>query len=218
MHPGGGCPAAAETFDRRYVLWARDGALYAAQFLNGTVSTPRRVGEMPTLFDGDRLRGLQAGSDGARLYAFWNITRANGNDETWFTSGAPGADTWQPPRRLTVAPEVGTSFETTFNTGRTAVAASERVDGMAAAWAAPLRTPNAPLPVAVQVNREALGVVYLQAGEVVGWQRVVSTSPLLGAPELQTDRDRHLYLAWSAPLDIGTAQMQVTATRRLSEN
>lgn len=216
MRLGGGCPVAVATFSGRYLLWMRGDDLYAAPFRNGAISEPRIVGEMPALFDGDRLRSLRGGSDGTRLYAFWNITRANGDHETWLASGTPDTITWDKPRRLVIAPDANTPFETTFNTGKTA-AASGAVGGINAAWASPLRTVNDPLAVAVQVDNVALGVVYLRGGDAVGWQRVVSTNPLLGAPELQTDVNRHLYLAWSEPLDTGVARMQVTSTRHLNE-
>ncbi len=219
--PGGGCPTAVQTLRGRYVLWIADGNLHTAPFFNGFVSTTRQVGQVPTLRDSDRLRSLRGGSDGDRVYAFYNITRADGTDETWFASGTPERpETWNAPRRLTVIPDAGTGFETTLNTGQT-FAATEGVGGRSAAWVAPMRGVTGVLPVAAEVQTQAgttLAVIYLQDGDVVGTQQIAPVRPLLGTPALRIDRDRHLYLAWSEPSDIGAAHLRITATRQLTNS
>ncbi len=210
-----GCPVAVPTLDERYLLWETANDLHLARYTSGYLTDEMIVSQRPTLFDGDRLRSLRGGSDGDYVYAFWNITRAGGVDETWYTRGRPDDPNWPAPIRLTALPSETESFVTTFNTGQTA-AASEGVGGAVLAWAAPLRSVTDVLPVAVEINGGALGVVYLQGGAVVGVQQVIATRPLLGAPELQTDQNRHLYLAWTEPSDLGAAQLRVTATRALT--
>jgi hypothetical protein len=211
---GGGCPVAVPTLDERYLLWGTANNLHLTRYTSGYLTDEMTVSRTPTLFDGDRLRSLRGGSDGAVVYAFWNITRAGGADETWYTAGQPTDPDWPAPIRLTALADDAEPFETTFNTGRTA-AASEGLSGPGLAWAAPLRGVTEVLPVAVEINGSALGVVYLRGGAVVGVQQVIATRPLLGVPELQTDRDRHLYLAWAAPSDVGGAQIRLAATRPL---
>jgi hypothetical protein len=83
---------------------------------------------------------------------------------------------------------------------------------LAPAWASPLRGITTLLPLAVWVDG-ALGVLYLDAGEVVGYQRVVDVPGLLAPPALRLDRDRHLYLAWTEPLPVGAAALRMTTTR-----
>ncbi|MEO1441730.1 MAG: hypothetical protein AAFV33_15130, partial [Chloroflexota bacterium] len=105
-------------------------------------------------------------------------------------------------------------YHTTLNTGIT-FAATESAGGFTAAWTAPLRGVTGVLPVAAEVNGDRLSILYLQGGAVVGYQEVLPTRPLLGSPELQLDTDRHLYLAWSEPTDVGAARMKLTSTRDL---
>jgi hypothetical protein len=171
---------------------------------------------MPALRNADRLRSLRAGSDGERLYAFWNINRADGTDETWFASGLPENE-WANPRRLTAAPDETMRFDTTLNTGIT-YAASESAGGLQAAWAAPIRGITGVLPVAAEVNSDRLSMIYLQNGGVVGYQEILPVRAMLGVPELQLDVNRHLYLAWAEPTDVGAAQIKVTSTRDLRNN
>jgi len=57
-----------------------------------------------------------------------------------------------------------------------------------------------------------LGVLYWQAGEIVGYQAVAPVDLLIGAPTLTTNRDRHLYLTWSYPSAAGYADLLLTST------
>ncbi|MEM6283428.1 MAG: hypothetical protein AAF787_14645 [Chloroflexota bacterium] len=212
-----GCPAVTRTFDAPYVLWQSDDALFAGRFVGAGLLDVLAVAEAPAYGEADRIRELRAGSDGTRLYTFWNISRADSTDETWFTGGLPG-EMWPAPRRLTVTPDETARFDTTLNTGIT-FTATESANGFMTAWAAPLRGVTGVLPVAAEINGDRLSIIYLQNGAVVGYQEVLPARPLLGSPELQLDTDRHLYLTWGEPTEVGPAQMKLTSTRDLlSEN
>jgi hypothetical protein len=211
-----GCPAAAATLDATYALWVDNGQLVVAELVMSGLLGDRVVADMPSITVGDRLRALQAGSDGERLYVFWNITRADGSQETWYTTGMPDDETWPEPRRVRFDVDETTSFDTTLNTGTT-FAAGPSDNGLAAAWAAPLRGVTTVLPVATWAEG-ALGVLYFDDGEVVGYQRVVEVSSLLGPPTLHLDQDRHLYLGWAEPQTVGAAALRLTTTRPLFQS
>jgi hypothetical protein len=57
-------------------------------------------------------------------------------------------------------------------------------------------------------------MLYFQGGEVIGYQSIAPTTGLIGQPSLLTDRDRHLYLAWSEPTPNGYADLKLAMTRR----
>lgn len=212
-----GCPVAAQTFNRQVLLLYGEGRLQMLDFLRGQVGRPVSLVDSPTLAPGDWLRGVRAGSDGERLYAFWNITRADGAHEVWFSYGLPGGAPWPAPQRLAFALDVETPYETSFNTGPGVAALNAPPDAaVSVAWAGPARNVTGVLPVAVVRGGTELGVVYLRDGRVEGYQAVTALQrPLLAPPELQFDRDRHQYLSWSQPTDIAAALLQTAATRPL---
>ncbi len=209
-----GCPAVAQTLEATYALWVDGDQLHVAEFLAGGLLDEQAVTMIPTMGEGDHLRVLQTGSDGERLYAFWNVTRANGSHETWFTSGTPDDPTWSAPRQVRFGVEEMGTFDTTFNTGTTAAASLSEGD-FAAAWVSPLRGVTTVLPVTTWVEG-ALGVLYFDNGAVVGYQRVVDVPGVLEPPTLRLDQDRHLYLAWAEPQTVGAAALRMTTTRPLS--
>ncbi|MFZ4813809.1 MAG: hypothetical protein ACOYL5_04680 [Phototrophicaceae bacterium] len=212
---GGGCPTFAQTLTARMILWGRDdGQLYGGEWGDGQVIQPHALTVAPTLQAGDRLRSLTAGGDAARVYAFWNITRADGHNETWFTHGLPEDSSWGAPRLLQVRALDGVHFETTLNTGVT-VGAQSAADGARVAWANPLDARLALLPVAATVDDSTLAMLYFADGELVGYQAVVGVAHLLGTPTLALDQARHVYLTWSEPSEIGAATLHMTATRTL---
>jgi hypothetical protein len=219
MAPVSACPVAVQTASSNFVLWQDTDGLMLARFLNGRLETSRRIADVPLLGEGDQMMSFRAGADAEWIYAFWNITRADGSDETWFTAGQLVSDLWESPILLQLTIDADISYTTTYNSGQT-WAAQPDDEGLRAAWAAPLPGVTSILPVAIYTENVeqpggAIGVVYFEDGRVAGYQWVVDVRGLLRAPRLTTDRDRHLYLAWSEPTDTGPAQIRLTATRRL---
>jgi len=194
-----------------YLFWIRrsDGAVMQSTLANGSVENIQTITETVLLNPGDRLVSFSAGLDQTYAYLVWNVNRANGEAETWFTSNTFDAQTWDAPLRFGFGTTKG-SFETGFNSG---TAGAARDGGRWLSWATLLTGQFDALPIAA-VNDSTLKLLYLQGGGVVGYQDVVPISKLIGMPALLTDRDRFLYLAWSEPGDSGKADLKVTTTRR----
>ncbi|MDX1995893.1 MAG: hypothetical protein SF029_26160 [bacterium] len=173
------------------------------QFITPLIASPR-------LAPGDQLMDFEAGLDTERAYLLWNIQRLDGTNEVWMTSGTTDLRTWELPVRLQIEALASQPFTTSFNGG---AANTTSAGAVPLRWAAVMPGQFEVLALAAQVG-DWLCVVYLQRGEVVAAQQVVLlTSPLIWQPSLLTDRDRHLYLAWSQPTESGYANLQFTSTR-----
>ncbi|MBL8154232.1 MAG: hypothetical protein JNM70_08615 [Anaerolineae bacterium] len=203
-------PAFLDAPDGRALFWLgnRDGQVYRAAFIDGQPESPQAITEAPPLGSGDRLDDFLAGQDRSHEMLFWNIRRADGTAETWI-SAAPRGGSWTRPTRLGISLSPDQPFETGFNggAGMPAAPGESRLS-----WLRPLNGLFNTLPAAALLDG-MLGVVYFQAGEIVGWQPVVPLSGLLAAPGFATDRDRHLYLSWSEPVAGEPARLQFTSTR-----
>lgn len=200
-------------------------AVYWLSRLQGTVgrvilsddgpTQPEILLESVQLSPGDQLLGFDAAHDRSHIYLFWTVRRAGGEVESWFSTTADDQTNdqvvWTPPTPLTITLNTVESLVTGFNGGDGVIAASGDVNVL---WATPLTGRFDLLAVAAQVD-DGLGVLYLQAGEVVGYQRVVTLAPpgLIGFPALHVDRARHLYLAWAQPTLGGPAVLALTTTR-----
>jgi hypothetical protein len=206
-----GCPQLVSTYNGDYAVWEHNDSLLVGRFLSGRIANIEAVGALPPTDTDTLRRPLLVGSDGEQLYAFWNITRADGSDQTWYTSGQADAP-WSAPAPLAFATDENNSIDTTLNSGNVSAATSGTTH--TATWAAPARQLLPILPVAVQVNGGTLGVLYFDAGAIVGYQRVIDVPTLLGVPALVVDSDRHLTLAWSEPLPFGASALNFTTTRR----
>lgn len=204
-------PAFLDGADGASLFWLgnRDGQVYRAAFIDGQPESPQAITEAPPLGSGDRLDDFLAGQDRSHEMLFWNIRRADGTAETWI-SVAPRGGSWTRPARLQIAVSPGQPFETGFNGGASQIAGP---GDQPLSWLRPLIGLFDRLPTAALLDG-MLGVVYLQAGEIVGWQPVVPVSGLLAAPSFATDRDRHLYLSWSEPFVGEPARLRFTSTRR----
>ncbi|MDQ7033279.1 MAG: hypothetical protein Q9P01_00125, partial [Anaerolineae bacterium] len=104
-----------------------------------------------------------------------------------------------------------TTIETSYNSGL--VYTARFADTNFAAWATPLAGQHNILPVAMQQD-DWLGIAYFQNGAMIGYQDVIETGILIGSPTIGTERNRHLYLAWSEPTTEGYANLYMTTSRR----
>lgn len=197
-----------------YLYWLSvpDGVVYRARLDDGVPLDLASVTVGARLEPGDRLERFSAGLDDTHTYLFWNVTRANGSRETWWTSGVSGGVEWAQPTRLQIDPLPNAPLDTEFggapnlaNSGSTPLS-----------WAAPLNGQHNMLAVAAQSD-SALGVVYLRAGLIIGYEAVVPGARLAGAPGIYADDAGHLALAWAQPTDSGTADLNVTTTRTLTK-
>jgi hypothetical protein len=196
-----------------YLFWIGnvDGQVYYSPFADGIADHPVAVTHSVFLSRGDRLDDFTAGLDHTHLYLFWNITRAEGSRETWFTAGARDSHQWNAPSRLGLDVSATERFETGFNSGAGQVA---RAGQQWLSWVRPLHGPFGVLGLAAVLESKQLVMVYLREGAVVGYQPVAPVTTLLGAPNIVTDRDRHLYLTWADAAGNEAADLKLTMTRR----
>jgi hypothetical protein len=184
--------------------------IYHAILENGNAANIDALEQAINLAPGDRIVDFQAALDTAYVYAFWNITRANGTPESWFTSTKLNSNLWNHPGRL----GFGIESEGVFNTGFNGGAAKSVLSGTTwLSWAAPMTGQFDTLPVAAYRDRNLI-IVYFREGVIVGYQTIGAVDVLIGAPALSTDQNRHLYLGWAEPNPAGYADLKFTTTRR----
>lgn len=201
-------PSFAQSADGAVLFWRRpaDGQVFRAPFHDGGVGSATPTTAIP-LAAGDRLESLTAAADRTHGYIFWNITRANGQAETDWASGAWNTDDWH-ASRLGMNSN-SSPFITGFNTG---TASAANAGDQWVRWASPLAGAYDTLPVAAQVGT-ALGVIYFRAGKIAGYQAITENTSMIGLPAISTDRDLFLYLAWAQPTDSGSANLNLTTMR-----
>ena len=198
-----------------WLFWIEQRRVWGAELRDNSLHERRLLTFDVRRDPGDLLLSLQAARDASHRYLFWQIRRADGVPQVWWSSSPLAADNWSQPAQFALTQPIMEQV----NTGYAAPAASV----MAAAsgtrpvwWLSPARLNTAKrdvLPVAVNINTE-IGVVFLRAGAVVGYQGVMpGTGRLLSAPTIATDADGHLHLAWSQPNAQGTSDLLYTSTR-----
>ena len=143
------------------------------QRLDPARTNPQALTSAISLAPGDRLIDVRAALDATNAYFFWNMTRASGLNETWWTSGTLTDAAWRQPARLTAGV------------------------GVALRWMVPLSGQPQTLIAAVESD-SGLGIISLRAGELVGYTTVRASERLIGLPALVVDASGNLDLAWSA--------------------
>jgi len=194
-----------------YWLSPSQGTVGRVIIADDNTTAPEILMQSVYLAPGDHLLGFEVGQDQTHTYLFWTVRRAGGLVETWFSTSPIEADQWSDPTSLAIDLTPDSEFVTGFN-GGDGVAATDGTTPVL--WSMPLAGRFDVLPLAAQVA-DGLGLLYLQAGEVVGYQRVVILAEpgLIGFPSLQVDRDRHLYLTWAQPVPSSPATLKLTTTR-----
>ena len=178
-------PALVETTDGQvWLFWLAGGQLMRQRIDQADTSAQALTGAV-NLAAGDRLINVSAALDASTAYFFWNITRSNGVNETWWTAGSLVADTWRQPVRFT-------------NTA-----------GVALRWTVPLAGQNQTQRAAVE-SAAGLGIVSLRDGAVVDYKTVRPGERLIGLPSLAEDAAGNLNLAWSAPGDTNANLQLIT--------
>lgn len=184
--------------------------IFHATLENGSITDVDSLGQVTHLAPGDRLIDFRAALDTEYVYTFWNITRAGGTPESWFTSIKRDSSRWNRPMRIGFGIESEATFDTGFNGG----AAKSVLSGTSwLAWAAPMTGQFDILPVAAYRD-ENLVVVYFRGGVIAGYQTIIPADNLIAAPALFTDQNRHLYLTWAEPNPAGYADLKLTTTQR----
>lgn len=197
------------------LYWLRDtdNRVMQGLFADGVLLNPQPLVEGVTLNAGDRLESFTAAQDNAYVYLFWNVTRADGSRETWYTATPPDLPTWERPTRLVIdMPDdiaTASTFDSGFNVG-VVFAASDGQDNVS--WAVPAAGRFPVLPVAALVDGQ-ISVVFMREGQIVGCRPMNMLTDLIGLPTLAVDRDLYLYLSWAQPDPAGYANLQLTSIK-----
>ncbi len=209
----GDYPVLVQTIDNiTYLFWTSqvNRRILRAEFNGGDLLNVRAVSQLPPIANSDRLVEFSAQFDRTHQYLFWNIVRKDGTAETYFSTTPIDSETFTQPQPLTITVDTAQTVQTGFNSNIVYTAVS--IGETPLSWASPLDEAADVLPVVVQ-NDMAIGISYWQGGAIVGYQSLVETGRLLGAPNITTDRDRHLTVTWSQPTDYGVANLNITTTR-----
>jgi len=174
-------PALTRTHDGLiYLFWLQAGQVLRARLEDGIPVDTESLTSAISLAPGDRLYDVNIGLDRTQAYLFWNVTRASGAIETWYTSGEFDAAFWNAPTR----------FLLTLDDAQT--------ESKPLRWASPAVGQSDTLWVAAE-SAAGLGIAELRGGVVVGYEVIVPDVYLIGTPTLLIRPDQTHVLAWSSP-------------------
>jgi hypothetical protein len=191
---------------------------YGRQVMHATIGNPDqpRISEARAMIQtnriavSDAIESFSVALDSNHAHLFWNLRKLDGTRSVLHSAGDLQTLQYDAVQPLGITLDNSTMIQTTYR-GGDAVGATRSSDP-ALAWATPLAGQHAMLPVAIH-DGETLAIAWMRAGEVVGYQAVVQTGTLIGAPTIASDNGRNLYVSWSVPANDGTAQLYVTDTR-----
>lgn len=209
----GDYPVFAKTLDNQiYLYWLSqvNRRVLRGEFVNGDLQNIRAISQLSASVNSNRLIDFSVGLDRTHQYLFWNTVREDGQVETFFSVSGLDSQEVVSPQAMTITVDTSQTVQTGFNSGvvHTAVSIGDTI----LAHANPLNESADVLPVVVQ-NGSKLGITYFQGGAIVGYQTLAENISLLRAPQIATDRDRHLYVTWSQPTAYGVADLNFTTTR-----
>jgi hypothetical protein len=212
---GGDYPALARANDGTlHLVWLQTQPLQTyirhATLKDGS-ATQSEAFAIIDLSPGTRLIDLYAGLDATHLYVFFNVVLPSGEPASWVVT-RPLDGVWGQPGAVSVQTGQPTTINTGFNSGSVNDAQSGE-QARLLRWVRPMAGQFDTLPVAGLMDGE-LAVGYFQGGRTLAYQPIVPVNTLLAPPNIETDRDRHLYLAWSEPTNEGYAELKITMTRR----
>ena len=194
--PRGEQPALVRTAEGEvWLFWLANGGLMRQRLASQNEADQASKAAMLTgtisLAAGDQLVNTRAapdGADGTSAYFFWNVSRASGANETWWTWGRLDAPSWRQPTRLT--DEAGAALR----------------------WTEPAAEPVELAAAAVESDA-GLGFILLRGGDVAGHKLVVPGTRLIGMPSLATDQNADFALGWAAPGET-SADLRMLRVRR----
>ncbi len=190
-----------------WILRGRD--VLRATLADQTLGAVLPVTPMLPLSTTDQLERMTAAVDETHGYLFWQLIRADGTPEVWFTSGrldTPQA--WQRPRLLTIALDETQTLKDNAVSPNT-YPAQESAAGQPLQWVMPLNQPQDMVRVAANIG-DFLGILVFRDGAIMGYEPVVKTGRLAGIPAIAMDNEDRLTLAWSQPGDDGLSALRYT--------
>lgn len=206
-------PVLLRTNDRlQHLFWIRpsDARVFYAQLVDTGLEDIIPIGDSIDVGLTERLVEFTVAVDRSHFYFFWTIDRMSGMIESWYATMPLNGDTMTTPQRLGITVTPDSRYETGFNGG---AGQSATLGETWLRWTTPLIGQFDRVAVTAQVD-ESLAMIYFEEGAIAGYQAVVALKhDLVGFPQVQTDVNRHLYLAWSEPTTGQFANLNLTMTR-----
>lgn len=220
-------PALLALPDGLYLYWlAADGRVGHGRLRDNasgemeplTLTDITAVLQSPALQPADYLNSFYVAADQTHRYLIWQILRDSVTPQVWWSSSPLDHDNWSSPQPLGVQVNPNTTVQTGYNSGQVQTAhsvnAQNQPDSLSIQWARPLTgLQHTSVPLAMTTN-DALGVLYLQGGDVLGYQQLTPIPPLFDAPRIATDDAYHLYVTWAQPTLNGDTGLWMASTRR----
>ncbi len=179
------------------------GVLQAGQVRNVELLVPT-----PYLATGDRMIDLHVGAERTHQYLFWNVERASGVFEAWYTFAALSDGTWTSWAQVGSRAGAGSVGQTGYNSGSLQLTPT---DAAPLHMVAPLPQQGESLPV-LGARGGQLIMMYFQAGEVIGEQTLWGEVVLVAPPLLSSDSARNLFATWSQVSADGSADLYVLSS------
>ena len=197
-----------------WLYWLRDGLIIRAMLQISTEGRADLVGmqstgRAPSLNTGEGLRRFVVAQDETHIYGFWQIVDAAHQPRSLWTSADLSAGRWPDPAPLGLSVDENSLFEAGYNTGSVQAA---RSGPQALGWFALAPVQRRILPIAISLGPE-LGLAFLRGGEIVGYQALIETGPLLDAPALAIDAAQDISLAWAEAVTDAPARLRWISTR-----
>jgi len=209
----GDYPALAAAADGSLELfWLTDTAVWRAALADDDLGAAVRVTQSVIVRPGSTLRAFTVSRDETHTYLFWQVVAADGTPAAYYSTAPHGATAFPLPQPLTVAVQPETT-QTGYNSGTVQAATRGETDAEAIRWLRALPGQNAVVP-AVVTSGAHLGMLYFQAGDIIGYQQITALpTPLIERPYLTTDRDRTLYVTWAQPDPLNPAALYFVSSR-----
>jgi hypothetical protein len=198
-------PALLKDDEDLYLFWLEDNgrAVYSALLKEDYLSNIRRIARS-NIAGTVAIDDFRAGFDGAYVYLFWNLRQLDGSRQVLFSSGLANAGDLSRPIQLGISANGGLGFETAY--ALEDLHAAQLSENNPVTWAIPAPNSEKMLPVAINLGEE-LGVAFFQDGQLVAYQSVVSSSSLLGSPNIQILNENQLALSWLQASNRGYANL-----------
>lgn len=158
----------------------------------------------------DAIESWQVALDGTHIHLFWNLRRLDDTHMVLHSAGDLANLRFDAVQPFGIVEDATQRVDTPYRSGE-ASAATLSADA-SVKWAVPLAGQHGMLPIAVY-DGSTLGVAYMQAGALVGYQPVVSATGLIRAPGIASDPARNLYLSWASITQNHSARLYVVDSR-----
>lgn len=184
-------PALVRANDGTLLFWIQAGQVMRARLVDGLALDAESITSAVSLAPGDRLYEFSAGLDESHAYVFWNITRANGQVETWYAAGTFDARFWNAPVRLLDA------------------------EDRPLRWLSPAVGQFEQLHAAAE-SAAGVGIAAFDGGALVDVRVIVPDVSLIGTPALVMRPNGERVLAWAAP-ELPRARLHLLELNALNE-